>query len=301
MIIIGSQALRHHGIEVNRLTQDVDFIATLEEYQTYKSRLMAFKVVVDETTKKVLCNGTIKLEFDIALEGDSNNYLLEWYNPKGDLVYAPKRLLLDLKLSHRYKKDSPHFYKTMSDIKLLRESGADKYPSSLSGGWYNLRENETYNYNHPNLKVTKGEFFKDDEVEYIYDHDSIHLAVKLLSKPAYTYFKPTGSDVYCSRELFERLPHFVQLASVYEEACVLSLERSLIPYNYSEDPDKVFRYALMKLCTSISSGWWREFAWENHEGVLNMHTFMGCSDYVERFQEGLSSGVVVKHNSKQKE
>ena len=42
--------------------------------------------------------------------------------------------------------------------------------------------------------------------------------------------------------------------------------------------------ALMKVCTSITSGWFREYAWENYDKVLDLYNELGEDDYVQRFQ-----------------
>ena len=52
----------------------------------------------------------------------------------------------------------------------------DKVYQSLCN-FYQLREKESYTHKLPSLNVHKGDFFKKDEVNYIYDHDSIHEVV----------------------------------------------------------------------------------------------------------------------------
>jgi hypothetical protein len=49
-----------------------------------------------------------------------------------------------------------------------------------------------------------------------------------------------------------------------------------------------FLKALEKVCTSITSGWWREFAWENYEAALAMHD----RNYVDRFWKAVEAGTV---------
>ena len=148
-----------------------------------------------------------------------------------------------------------------------------------------LREKETLSYPHPNLSVSKSEFFKDDF--YTVDHDSIHRAVALFDKPAYTYYMKDGSEVMTDRQKFFTMPFEIQLAGVYEETCVLALERSQIPNDFSVDPNKIFLYALEKVCTSITSGWFREFAWENYHLVVKMHDDLGRNDYIKRYKKNI--------------
>jgi hypothetical protein len=44
----------------------------------------------------------------------------------------------------------------------------------------------------------------------------------------------------------------------------------------------------MKVCTSITSGWFREYAWENYHRVLQMYS----DDFVVQFKQGLAEGKV---------
>jgi len=138
------------------------------------------------------------------------------------------------------------------------------------------------------LNVKKQDFFNKDDIDYVYDHDSIHWAIKHMNRPAYEFFKADAAEVMCSRDLFEAQPENVKLNAVLEEAYVLALERSQIPFQGEITPERSFKVALMKVCTSITSGWFREFAWENYYQVLARYS----DDYVDRFWTGVQSGVV---------
>ena len=194
------------------------------------------------------------------------------------------------KMSHRFLKNSKHFNKTRNDILKLRENAKaivenptfeyEKYKE-----FYEQRVKETYGYKHPNLNQKKSTFFTD-EVGYIYDHDDIHEAVKMLDKPAYRYYIEPGQEVKCSKELFDSIPYIVKLYGVLEESYVLALERAVIPLNVSAD--KAFEIALEKVCTSITSGWFREFAWENYDEVKKLYH----DSYVNKFNNALVAGKV---------
>ncbi len=136
----------------------------------------------------------------------------------------------------------------------------------------------------------KDDFFKGDGVTYVYDHDTIHESVKNLDKPAYTYFKPENSPVMCDKNMFFACDEQTRLYSVLEEATVLALERSQIPYPEMWSSRKSFEFALGKVCTSITSGWWRSWAWEHYNEVLAIFK----DDYLERFKQGVESGLVKK-------
>lgn len=210
------------------------------------------------------------------------------------VVPASINWLLFFKDSHKYKKDSVHFLKTLNDIKLLHEIGAQLPFDCLE--LLEERERLTYTNKLPNLNVKKTEFFNPETVNYKYDHDSVHVAIALYGKPAYNYYKPDENEVYCSEDMFWALGEEYRLAGVYEEACVLALERSMIPFNFKPNPDKAFATALEKVCTSITSGFFRDFAYSHYHNVWNFYHKHGGKLYVQRFLKGLEKGIVREFN-----
>lgn len=296
MIIIGSQAMCHHFPEEGIVPNDTDIIGTMDEFRTWSRGFAKGDIIIckplSATKMHVRTRDGHNYEFEIARAGDSNEDLLR-YNEEG---YAEVDVLLMLKLSHRYRRNSPHFLKTMRDIQFLREQGAEL--SSYLKQLLTKREAETYTYAHPKLDVNKAAFFDGDGVPYIYDHDSLHLTQAIhqdiswpdgadeplvTPRPAYTFYMKEGSEVMTSKEKFMSRGDRVKLLGVYEESCVLALERSQIPFP-DASPRKSFEYALMKVCTSITSGFFREWAWEHYDDVLALYNELGENDYIERFK-----------------
>lgn len=146
----------------------------------------------------------------------------------------------------------------------------------------------------PRLQNMKKENFFTSNVNYTYDHDTIHAAVKLLDRPAYTYYMQDGAEVNCDKTKFKEQPEIVRLCGVLEESYVLALERSVIPFK--SDPDKAFKMALQKVCTSITGGWFREYAWQNYDKVLELYH----KSYVDKFNAALSKGEILPFKSKMK-
>lgn len=146
----------------------------------------------------------------------------------------------------------------------------------------------------PRLQNMKKENFFTSNVKYVYDHDTIHAAVKMLDRPAYTYYMQDGAEVNCDKTKFEEQPEIVRLYGVLEESYVLALERSVIPFK--SDPDKAFKMALQKVCTSITGGWFREYAWQNYDKVLELYH----KSYVDKFNAALSKGEILAFKSEMK-
>lgn len=314
MLLIGSRALIRNNpeLESQRKCVDWDFICTLDQFRLWhrhhKSRLQFAVPTQGGKYYHARDKDGMNYEFELAWPGTSAEDFLKHYGLL-DHVYKPEigpvpainADLLIIKLSHRYKRNSPHFLKTMSDIKYLREKvGAEFFEkfmqNGINGPIMAKREAESYDYAHPKLNVTSGEFFTGDGVNYIYDHDSIHLTQALFCKamcgrgyaPAYTFYMKDGSEVMTSKEKFMSVPEQIRLYGVYEESCVLALERSQIPHGLGKEGGPSARWsfemALMKVCTSITSGWFREYAWENYDAVMALYNELGEEDYIERFK-----------------
>jgi hypothetical protein len=112
-----------------------------------------------------------------------------------------------------------------------------------------------------------------------------------MHKPAYRYFMKPGAEVMVSRKKWRTLPRKTRLLSVLEEAYVLAIERSQVPHKGKISARDSFDIALMKVCTSITSGWWRDFAWENYDDVVDLYN----DDYIDRFWKAVEDGTVKEY------
>jgi hypothetical protein len=100
--------------------------------------------------------------------------------------------------------------------------------------------------------------------------------------------KVIGEEVKASKQKFNSGPEKMRLNGVLEEAYVLALERSIIPHPGALTPKQAFDKALMKVCTSITSGWFREYAWENYYEVQKLYN----PGYVDLFNLKRKEGIV---------
>lgn len=298
MLIIGSKALHAFGL-TDRYSIDTDIICTYEELQKQVSYLddiqEAYPLGDNKFIVKYLQFGKPAiLEAEIAWEGSCAEellHLLDISTERMEFVLAKPDVQLALKMSHRFKKNSPHFRKTMDDIITLRQAGA-QIPDYLQD-WFKRREEETYDYSHPKLNQKKGEFF-DSSVTYTYDHDHCHEVVAIGDEPAYKSFIKPGSEVFCDMDVFESLPLEIRLRAGFEESMVLNIERWLVPNDFKTNPKQGFLMALEKICTSITSGRFREFCWENYDNIREMWDVHG-EDSVTRFIDKMKKGEVRRH------
>jgi len=299
MLLIGSVAMNYH-FEHYRDPMDFDVVGDYDDIASVREKFGAkvcYPINAGKSYFMSRKNGQTDvqpLEFEVAWTNSMAERLLDFaktfptafvYDPDSLWHVASKNLLYMLKMSHRYKKDSPHFLKTMRDIQFLRTQGC-----FIPAEWmpfYEQRMKDTYTNVLPKLNQKKSTFFDNATSIYTIDHDSIHEAVKHMPKPAYEYFKPDDNEVMCSKDLFFSQSEHIRLLAGLEESYVLSIERSIHPYP-EVDRKWAFDMALMKLCTSISSGWFREFCWENYDSIQLMYNV----EYVDRFYDALTNGRI---------
>lgn len=292
MLLIGSRALAYRARHLlYKDPVDFDFISTKEEAEEFLEKRNISNQRYD-VEGHIIVEGTVPLEFSLVEYSDSSKMLVELVSndPKkitttfGDIPSL--NLLFALKSSHKYLKNSPFFWKTARDYHAMKHEGCVIQPEHME--FFRLREKETYSYKHPNLNVKKNEFFDGDQIKYVYDHDTIHESMKLFDQPAYTYYQKDGSEVLCDKNKFFALPEKIRLAGVLEESYVLALERSQIPHPNIMTPKQSFLMALSKVCSSITSGWFREYAYENIFKAVQKYD----DTYVSRFHEHVKSGLV---------
>ena len=112
----------------------------------------------------------------------------------------------------------------------------------------------------PSLMMDNTSFF-DDSVKKKYDHDWLHERVAYYDRPLYERLKYSHRMdlAWCERDLWDQLSFEDKLKCVAEETTVIALERFLLP-GVDRFPKVAYNKALKKVCTSLTSGWFREFA-----------------------------------------
>jgi hypothetical protein len=295
MILIGSRALALRApYLLTKKPVDFDFVCSEEEFTQWlnnNEKKVAPNKIYSIHNKQIV-EGLVNCEFEIVGQQPSTQMLVDLVNNDPETMETSfgKVLSLDLlftlKCSHRYLKNSPYFWKTLLDYHRMKFAGA-KVKEAFQD-FLKVRERETYNYSHPKLNVSKDNFFKDDHIDYKFDHDTLHQAVALYGQPAYLSYMKDGEEVKSDKKKFFQCSREIQLAGVIEEACVLAAERSLIPHPGVWSPEYAWRFALSKVCTSITSGWFREFAYENALDILKMYPVY----FWDKIQHGITTGLV---------
>jgi len=288
LVLIGSKAINQHIPGFRNNPADTDVMCCWNEFIEWSEGQSLKSVYPSNDGKKMIAvtsNDSI-YEFELTDYSKSAKIFVDLASKStlvvDDMIVPELNLLFTLKCSHRFLKNSKHFDKTMLDYHYLKDFGCH----IAHGEFLRLREKETYAYKHPNLNKSKDQFFDKKEINYLYDHDSIHESVKIGDKPAYKYYQI--DEVKCSKNLFDQLPHRIKINAVLEESYVLALERSQIPHGHKITAKQSFLIALQKVCTSITSGWFREFAYDNYYNILERYD----DEYVNKFKNDLAKGVI---------
>lgn len=147
--------------------------------------------------------------------------------------------------------------------------------------FFDMRQKDNYfKTSLPKLNTDKKSFFKDNF--YIYDHDSIHEQIAIENKPVYLLYMKDNEPVMTDKNKFYKLDRYHQLLGVVEEAMTLACERLLLmPDNQAQidkqlktDNKDIFIFSFMlclkKVCTTITSGYFREFAHENYDDAVKL-------------------------------
>jgi hypothetical protein len=305
MLLIGSQAL---SIELNKLEAglgrepvDIDIIARPEDARAFIAQAKLIEIKADEHKwiGKAPDGRMIEIERARYASYSSASLYLDYAERMTDLPtvefyghtfqVASLPMLYSLKRSHRH---SPRaFEKHVMDYALLRKYVKTDMLSKITA----IRYKETVERERlktPSLNKTTKDFFDDRVSNRTFIHDQIHEVMAFGERPLFEKIKVDPNKVACDKEKFMKLKPLERIRCVQEEAYVIALERGIIPMLFEGErialPLNAYKWALMRICTTLCSGWFREFALENYELLL----FMYHPDYVEKFLRAVESGRI---------
>jgi hypothetical protein len=311
MIVIGSTALEFQMKRLGlpfRQPADLDVICTEAEMREHArldgivlTKLAEYKW---QGASRDWRNTIGKVEYELLEHSQSGQRYLNYVNwqPR-DLLYsgyagiemiiAPLEVLYSIKMSHRHYPRA--WKKHMEDIILMHSIN---FGDDVLGDTTKIREKETAErygaLKTPSLNKTAAEFFDDTVSNKIFIHDQIHEVMAHRERPMFEYIKKDTEKVACSKEKFYDLNFLHQRFCVLEEAYVIALERCILPMLFAGGPPvtsaEALDYAIMRICTTLCSGWFREFA------TMNYGAIMAARDkfYVERFLAAFEDGRIKK-------
>ena len=140
----------------------------------------------------------------------------------------------------------------------------------------------------PKMNQTGKEFFGKSKkfVKSYYSHDDMHLAIADMHKgyPIYKDILKDRSEVETDFSKWKMLHVQKKIWAVMEEVYVIALERKILPGLFEEDKDqwkakKAFDWALMRVCTTLCDGFFREFAVRAYQIIQNQYD----QNFVQKF------------------
>jgi hypothetical protein len=272
MILIGSKA---SSFFYDCTVKDIDIVLDEVELKTCFGLSFNGAEFLRVENVEFMSSGVLN-NFDIPAF-DSKLEELNVLN-KDCLVWIPSvEILWAIRRSHIHR--PLNFAKHMFHLNKLRDLFYEPRDSTIE--FLNNRTKLTkaaYKDMVPSLNKTNEDFF-DDYVSKIYNHDDIHEVVAFGDEPVYKKMKRDQSKAKCEKDLWLALPYLEKIWAVQEESMVIALERFLIP-DKIKSPKVAFLKALEKVCTNLTSGFFRDFAIDNYRRCCD-----GVPDYLTKFNE----------------
>lgn len=172
-----------------------------------------------------------------------------------------------IKRSHLWRNLS--FQKHITDY---HKQGLAEVLSSHEGNFKIVKEDlqtrialtkKAFPQGNPNLMQSKEDFF-EDAVKKVYDHDWLHELYAHRNRPMYTFMQRDKSLAWCEKDMWDGFAEEEKLFCVAEEAYVIATERFLVPSDWKYPAKLAYTKAVDKICTTLCSGWFRDFAIDNY-------------------------------------
>ncbi len=257
-ILIGSRALAHWSNVPIKPTTDWDIISENDISSVIGLDDMSLTKI--EWHDKSFLNNYAFDNFASDVTGEIDGVKFHVMNQVGLTIIKRSHLWRDLSFSKHithYHKHLVHWRKTF--LPLTEHLLQERIRLTM----------EAYPQGHPSLMQSVEGFF-DDAVTKKYNHDWLHELVAFYSKPLYTRLQHNPEMAWCEKVLWDKLSYEEQLQCVAEETYVIAMERFLIPKDWDYPYQLAYMKALAKVCTTLCSGWFRDFAIDNYPSILGL-------------------------------
>ena len=84
----------------------------------------------------------------------------------------------------------------------------------------------------------------------------------------YTKMQTNPELAWCDKQLWDNFTHEQKIHTVQEETYVIATERFLVPKEFKYPAKLAYNKALNKVCTTLCSNWFRDFAIDNYPEIL---------------------------------
>lgn len=273
-LVVGSRALyEEHIVE----GADLDVVVMPKDISHLHADRLKKDGIISMTDK----TSGLRIEILVAY----NNTLAELYNaryrPNGISV-ADINMLCIMKLGHIHR-NMVKWEKHMADIVYIKKQLAYNENNRYYDSPYTCKElvcmyrkdtdERLGKQVLPNLNVTKEQFFDDGVTKYV-DHDFLHEVLAHYDVPMYTKMQRNG-EVYCHKDLWNSFSNMDKIYTVLEECYVIACERFIIPEYVKGSKEyysrTAFMWALKRVCTDLTSGFFRDFAIYNYSAIVGFY------------------------------
>jgi len=303
MLIVGSAALNYHFPNYQRQVKDIDVIGTLEDVK-YLTGLLKPEKIKDNHYIVSLFNiqnttdifNTKNVEILISDYSDALCEYINYENYNSEISWASPEVLLSLKRSHIHFPIK--FEKHIKDYNFLLSTLKEDKLNHITEINFKETEDRLGKLKTPSLKKSTRKFFDQSQkyVKYFYVHDDIHKVMAHYDRPVYEDMQVNDESAWCQKDLWDNFSFEKKAKCVLEEAYVIALERKIIPMlNGVGDiisSKKAFEWSIMRICTTLCSGWFRQFATDNYTKIIEYYN----PEYVQKFLEQEKKGNIRKIN-----
>ncbi len=306
LAIIGSVAMKHHFPDFPRIPQDTDVIISQKDFTPIyvegmnSSSIERWQPGANHQSFIIKWeNIPTPVEYLFSDSVRSLELILDQMCDESD--YVPVDVLYSLKKAHIHFPIK--FQKHIHDLMFLREKLRQKKSITLEqdlGSESDLLEmfpaltelhfNETEKrrgkLKTPKMNQTTEDFFGKSKkyVKSYYTHDNIHLAICHSAAPIYIMILKGKSEVETDITKWSTLTIEEKIWCVLEEVYVIALERKILPQMFENipleyDEKSAFDWALMRVCTTLCDGFFRDFAVRAYDQIQKQYN----PDYVKTF------------------
>lgn len=226
----------------------------------------------------------ILLNRELVLYADSttdfNGKTLHVVNPLGLAIVKRSHLWRDL----GFDKHITHWNKYLQPRMWTAENSDKDYLKRRTAATMQM-----FPQGHPKLNQTVEKFF-DDAVTKKYNHDDLHILYAHHDKPLYTYMQSNPELAWCEKDKWDSFSFDDKIKCVQEEAYVIATERFLVPSGWNYPERLAYFNAVKKICTTLCSGWFRDFAIDNHQLICSSFDAQKVKSVVQYIQSNELKG-----------
>lgn len=211
------------------------------------------------------------------------------FNGKIVFIVNPMGLAL-VKRSHLWRdlgfdKHITHWNKYLQPVTVFKNDFDEDYLKRRTAATMQM-----FPQGHPKLNQTVEKFF-DDAVTKKYNHDFLHELYAHHDKPLYTYMQSNPELAWCEKDKWNKFSFDDKIKCVQEEAYVIATERFLVPSGWNFPERLAYFNAVKKICTTLCSGWFRDFAIDNHQLICSSFDAQKVKSVVEYIQRNEPKGA----------